>query len=93
LISKKPSCEASTLSIRQAGILPSNGDVYSVIVGCKDGYFHIYEVSLQKGEIVKSFAKKLGQPVEQFLSAFPYLLISTSNHIYMFNMNDYKVEL
>lgn len=89
LLLKKPVCEASALSVTQTGFLPSNddaGSVYNVVVGCKDGYFHVYDISLEKNDLVKSFAKKLGQPVDQVLSARPYLLISTSNHIYMFNL-------
>ena len=89
LLLKKPVCEASALSVTQTGFLPSNDkeeSVYSVVVGCKDGYFHVYDISLEKNMMVKSFAKKLGQPVDQVLTALPYLLISTSNHIYMLSL-------
>lgn len=96
LLLKKPVCEASALSVTQTGFLPSNDkeeSVYSVVVGCKDGYFHVYDISLEKNMMVKSFAKKLGQPVDQVLTALPYLLISTSNHIYMFNLGKQEIEM
>lgn len=42
---------------------------------------------------MKSFAKKLNQPIVKLLSALPYLLVSTKDNIYMFNMKDYQIEL
>ena len=45
LLVKKSVCEASALSVSQTGFLPSNdlaSPSYSVVIGCKDGYFKIY---------------------------------------------------
>jgi|688.fasta_scaffold311258_2 hypothetical protein len=60
--------------------------LYSVIVGCKDGYFNIYDVSLQRNYIIKEFSKKISQPVQQFLAASPFLMVSSFNNIYLFNL-------
>jgi hypothetical protein len=84
------------LSVTQTSFLPSqdqDSTLYNVIVGCKDGYFHVYDISLEKNDIVKSFSKKIGQPVEQLLTALPYLLVSSYNNIYVFNLINSQLDL
>lgn len=45
LLVEKSVCEASALSVSQTTFLPSSdlaSPSYSVVIGCKDGYFKIY---------------------------------------------------
>lgn len=99
LVQQRSTCEPSALSTSENGVHPSNGKsgpALSIAIGCKNGYFFAYEVSLEEGQVLKSFSKNLNEPVQRVLAGgknMPYYLVATADHVEVYNRENYRKEL